>query len=143
MNTDQNPRPYWKRIVFSALKSPINTFFILILFGYAFYIYGLGNDAFFHKIQMIGIFLLWMLWLIARYVLVLLLVFGLIGVGAYLYYDYTHQEQWQCEEDGGYWNKKTKICEEKRTFWQQVQDKWDDYRAKAELLNKISSSSKK
>ena len=139
MNDEQtSKRPLGKRFLGFCLKSPVNTLFALVLLGYAFYIYILGNDAFFHKIQMLGIFLLWMLWLIARYVLVLLLVFGLFGVGSYLYYDYTHQEQWQCEENGGYWNKQTKKCEEKRTFWQQLQDKWEEYRTKAELLNKVS-----
>ena len=77
---------------------------------------------------MLGIVLLWILWCIAKYVLTLILILGVLGIGAYLYYDYSQREVVECEKTGGYWNKKTQKCEEKRSFWQQVEDKWEDFK---------------
>lgn len=141
MSDEQNKPSCWKRFAFACLRSPVNTLFAAALLYNAVYIYVLGHDAFFYKMVMLGIVLLWMLWFVAKYALTLILILGVLGVGAYLYYDYSRQEIVKCEEAGGYWNKKTQKCEEKRTFWQQLQDKWEDYRAKAELLNKVASPS--
>lgn len=130
--------PLWKRFLLGCLKSPVNTIFAAALLYGAFYIYVLGNDAFYYKMLMLGVVLLWMLWIVAKYALTLILILSLLGVGTYLYYDYSRQEIVKCEESGGHWNKKNKKCEEKRGFWQQVESMWQDYRAKAELLNKVS-----
>ncbi|MBQ7285449.1 MAG: hypothetical protein IJW72_04275 [Alphaproteobacteria bacterium] len=129
MSDDKNSAsPLWKRFLLRCLKSPIHTMFVMALLYGAFYIYVLGNDDFYYKMVMLGIVLLWILWCIAKYVLTLILILGVLGIGAYLYYDYSQREVVECEKTGGYWNKKTQKCEEKRSFWQQVEDKWEDFK---------------
>lgn len=138
MSDEPNKTSCWKRFALACLRSPVNTLFSGALLYLVFYIWVLGNDAFYYKMLLLGVILLWLLWIMAKYVLTLLLILAVLGIGGYLYYDYSRQDIVKCEEAGGYWNKKTKQCEEKRTFWQQLQDRWEDYRAKAELLNKVS-----
>ncbi|MBQ8661081.1 MAG: hypothetical protein IJ482_01990 [Alphaproteobacteria bacterium] len=138
MSDEPNKPSCWKRFALACLRSPVNTLFSGALLYLVFYIWVLGNDAFYYKMLLLGVVLLWLLWMMAKYVLTLLLILAVLGIGRYLYYDYSRQDIVKCEEAGGYWNKKTKQCEEKRTFWQQLQDRWEDYRAKAELLNKVS-----
>ena len=101
------------------LKSPINSIFILAAVCFAVIAFGISptleNKTIFFVI--IG---LWVFWFLAKQVLIILVVLGLLGGGAYLYYEYSHQEQRQCEQSGGFWNKETKTCEETVPLWEKA-----------------------
>ncbi len=103
----------------SFIKSPINTLFILAAVCFAVIAFGISptleNKTIFFVI--IG---LWVFWFLAKQVLIILVVLGLLGGGAYLYYEYSHQEQRQCEQSGGFWNKETKTCEETVPLWEKA-----------------------
>ncbi len=124
-----------KRMGMACLRSPIHTLFAIATLGCLGYIFILGNADFFYKMVLVGIVLLWLFWVIAKYVLAFLLILGMLGVGGYFYYNYSRQDMLACEQSGGYWNKNTKTCEEKRTFVQQLESMWNAYMNKDKKAN--------
>ena len=119
----------FKHILLVALKSPINTILFLAFsyFGLKAYVFG---DALIDKLIMFGILALWMFWFIAKHMLMILLLILLLGGGAYFYYEYTHQQEKECEANGGEWNRDTKVCEERQGFWDYIENLWIQYEAK-------------
>lgn len=108
-----------KKILKSFFFSPINTVFFIALLYF-------GAQAYFFdptiksKLICLAVLAIWIFLFLARHVVLLLVVLGLLGAGSYMYYQYSHKEQRQCEESGRYWNKKTSTCEDNIPLLEQV-----------------------
>ena len=100
-----------KKLLKFFIKSPINTLFVLAAVCFAIMAFGI-SPSLENKTIFFIIIGLWVFWFLAKQVLIILVVLGLLSGGAYLYYEYSHREQRQCEQSGGFWNKETKTCEE-------------------------------
>lgn len=110
---------WWGKLLKFGLKSPVNTFFIVVAGYFASQAY-VFEQTVTMKIAFFAVVGLWIFWFLAKQIFVLLIVSGLVAGGAYLYYDYQHREIRKCEESGGYWNKETKTCEEKVPMLEQA-----------------------
>ncbi len=119
----------FKYILFVSLKYLFISILFLFFsyFGQNDYVFG---DAMIDKLIMFGILALWMFWFIAKHMLMILLLILFLSGGAYFYYEYTHQQEKECEANGGEWNRKTKVCEEKQGFWSYIENLWAQYKTK-------------
>ncbi len=122
----EEPKSWWKRLLLALLKSPVNTFFGLLVIYELFSIYVLGQNALTDKLTLAGLLFLWLLWYLFKNVIKLLLLAILIALAAYGWYYYSHQDQRLCEQSGGVWNEQTATCEEKISFWQKVKNLWQE-----------------
>ena len=103
---------WWKRILKFVVFSPIKVIFILALlyFGAQAYLF---DPSFSNKTAFFLVVGLWILVTLVKHAVFLMIILVILGGGAWWYYQYSHQEQKQCEEQGGYWNSNTQVCEEK------------------------------
>ncbi len=118
-----------KRIVLSALKSPINTVLLVLLLYFGLKAYAFDGTLL-DKLTAFGVLALWMFWFIAKHMLIILVLLVLLGGSAYFYYEYAHQQEKECERNGGEWNDQTKTCEEKQSFWSYIEELWAEYKTK-------------
>lgn len=126
--TKKEKKRNWSRRFWGIiLTSPINTIFILLLAYYAFQVYVLDNSPLMNKAIMVGIACLWILWFAAKNLIKLLLLLALIGSAVYGYYNYTTRDIRKCEQNGGVWNKETKTCEEKTSWFHNIQKLIEQY----------------
>ncbi len=100
------------RIIKNFFLSPVNIIFAIAAayFGAQAYFW---EPTFMNRIIFFGIVGLWVFWIVARYMIVLFIIFALIGGGYYAYHQYSTREIRKCEASGGVWNKETKTCEAK------------------------------
>lgn len=125
----ENKPSLLKRIILSALKSPINTVLLVLLLYFGLKAYAFDGTLL-DKLTAFGVLALWMFWFIAKHMLMILLLILFLSGGAYFYYEYTHQQEKECEANGGEWNRKTKVCEEKQGFWSYIENLWAQYKTK-------------
>lgn len=110
---------WWVKLLKFCVKYPVNTLFTVASGYFASQAY-LFDQTVTMKVAFFAILGLWVFWFLAKQIFVLLIMLGLIGGGAYLYYEYQHREIKKCEESGGYWNKETKTCEEEVPLLEQA-----------------------
>ncbi len=135
--SDETPekKSHWLKKFFKiCLLSPVNILFVLALAYYGTKAYYF-NPSIMNKAIFLGIVALWGLWFIAKHMMMLLIVIGILGGGAYLWYDLSQKEARKCEESGGFWNENTRVCEEKVSFTDKVKKFIDEQRAKFERKN--------
>ena len=92
---------------------------------------------------MLGIVFLWGVWFFLKNIIKILLIVAIIGCGAYGWYRYANMDRIKCEESGREWNEATKTCEDKLTFWQEIQNKWEKFKKSAIVIEKASEKTKK
>lgn len=112
------------RALLIFIKNPINSIFALAILFFALKVYVFGG-GFTDKLLMMGAIFLWVLWFMAKHVLLLLLLILLIAGGGYAYYSYNQKLKAECEQSGGAWNSNTKVCEEKVSFQEKVLRLWN------------------
>ena len=114
----QPAKPNWRRrLLISALKSPISTILILAFLYFAFQAYVLQLSPTVNKFYMFGVLFLWVFWYVAKNVFKVILLAVAIAYGAYTYHTYSTGEIARCELSGGTWNEEIGKCEEKTGFW--------------------------
>ena len=124
----------WKKILKRIIKSPINSIFIIALlyFGMQAFMF---SQTLSDKVAFFAVIGVWVLFFIAKQIFLFLIILLLLGGGAYLYYDYTHHEAKQCEQNGGYWNSNTQTCEEKKSSWERLKAFWERNQQKIKEKN--------
>ena len=124
---EENKQKWFTRLLFRVLKSPVNTIFLAAMLYYAFLGFVVQNNPLADRLVFFAVVGLWLLWLLAKNVFKLILLAVVIAACAYGYYAYTHKAIAECEASGGEWNKETKKCEAKRSWWEKAMKLWDDY----------------
>lgn len=109
------------RLLKRCLLSPINTVLLVAVLYFAVRVY-FFESSFSDKALLCGTVALWVFWFVAKQIFMLLVLLGLLGGGAYIYYHYSRLEAIKCEDAGGYWNDNTKTCEAKRSLWEKIQN---------------------
>lgn len=134
---EEKQRPKWQRFLLCCLTSPINTLFVLALlyFGFRGFVWG-GAVA--DKTAVFAVLALWAFYLLAKKAFKIILIIILLLCGGYGYYHYTHLEESQCEQSGGVWNSKKRVCEEKIGLWKRIQKMWSEYAAAKPEPKKIT-----
>ena len=125
-----------------CLGSPVSVLAIVLLAYYGFLAFVLEKDAFLNKTIMLGIVFLWGVWFFLKNIIKILLIVVIIGCGAYGWYRYANMDRIKCEENGREWNETTKTCEDKLTFCQEIQNKWEKFKKSAVIVEKISDEEK-
>lgn len=122
---------FWKKFLKLLINSPIRSIFILALlyFGVQAFVF---SQTLADKIAFFAVIGVWILFFVAKQIFLFLVLVCLLGGGAYLYYDYTHREAKQCEQNGGYWNNNTQTCEEKKSSWERLKAFWERNKQKHE-----------
>lgn len=115
-----------KALLLWFVHSPVRSVFIVLLmyFGVRVLIF----DGLADKLFLTGVFILWLFWFFAKNMIKILLVLIVLGAAGHAYYRYSHQEQIQCEESGGVWNKQTKTCDEKGLIRIWIEKAWQYYK---------------
>ena len=126
-----------------CLGSPVSVLAIVLLAYYGFLAFVLEKDAFLNKTIMLGIVFLWGVWFFLKNIIKILLIVAIIGCGAYGWYRYANMDRIKCEESGRVWNEATQTCEEKLTFWEEIQNKWEKFKKSAIVIEKASEKTKK
>ena len=123
----QPAKPNWRRrLLISALKSPISTILILAFLYFAFQAYVLQLSPTVNKFYMFGVLFLWVFWYVAKNVFKVILLAVAVAYGAYTYHTYSTGETARCELSGGTWNEEIGKCEEKTGFWAGVMKRFQD-----------------
>lgn len=119
------------------LKSPIRSIFVVALmyFGAQAFVF---SQTLTDKIAFFAVIGVWILFFVAKQMFFFLTLLCLLGGGAYLYYDYTHREAKQCEQEGGYWNANTQTCEEKKSSWERLKAFWDKNKLKENAIKETT-----
>lgn len=115
-----------KRILMSALRSPLSTIMILLFAYFGIQAFILHINTATNQIYMVILIFLWVFWYVARNIFKLILLAVVIAYGASLYHEYSTREISQCEASGGQWNEQTSQCEEKTGFWAGVFKRFQD-----------------
>ena len=131
-----------KIILKRAIKSPINSIFIVAALYSATQAF-LLSQTFSDKAVFFMVIGVWILFFLAKQLFLFLILILLLGGGAYLYYDYTHKEARQCEENGGYWNSNTQICEEKKSSCEKLKNFWEKNKSKKQEQNETNEGENK
>ncbi len=118
-DNQENKSGLLKRLLKACLRSPVNFLFSCAVVYCALQAYVLAPSLI-NKMILLGVVGLWMIWFLAKHLIVLLVVLALLGGGAYVYYELTGREARKCEENGGFWNKNTQTCEEKVSLFDKV-----------------------
>lgn len=126
MAEENNPK-WYVRLLLRALRSPVNTVFAAALLYYGFLGFVLENNPLVDKLIFFVVIGLWMFWLLAKNLFKIILLAVVIAMAGYGYYAYTHKDIAECEVSGGEWNKETKTCEAKLSWWQKAMQMWEDY----------------
>lgn len=136
--SEENKTTLVNRLWRLCLRSPVSVLAIVLLAYYGFLAFVLEKDAFLNKTIMLGIVFLWGVWFFLKNIIKILLIVAIIGCGAYGWYRYANMDRIKCEESGREWNETTKTCEDKLTFWQEIQNKWEKFKKSAVVVEKIS-----
>ena len=141
--SEENKTTLANRLWRLCLRSPVSVLAIVLLAYYGFLAFVLEKDPFLNKTIMLGIVFLWGVWFFLKNIIKILLIVAIIGCGAYGWYRYANMDRIKCEESGREWNEATKTCEDKLTFWQEIQNKWEKFKKSAIVIEKASEKTKK
>ena len=120
------PQRWYIRLVLAAIKSPVQTALLCMLLYFACKGYVFQIEPITNKMYMVGVLIVGLLWFMAKNILKIILLAGLIAYGFYMYHTVETRELHACETSGGTWNEKTQKCEEKTGFWSSVVDRFSD-----------------
>ena len=115
-----------KRILMSAVRSPLSTILILLFAYFGIKAFVFHIDTFTNQLYMIILVFLWVFWYVAQNLFKLILLAIAIAYGASVYHEYSTREISQCEASGGQWNEQTERCEEKTGFWAGIFKRFQD-----------------
>lgn len=141
--SEENKTTLANRLWRLCLRSPVSVLAIVLLAYYGFLAFVLEKDPFLNKTIMLGIVFLWGVWFFLKNIIKILLIVAIIGCGAYGWYRYANMDRIKCEESGRVWNEATQTCEEKLTFWEEIQNKWEKFKKSAIVIEKASEKTKK
>lgn len=141
--SEENKTTLANRLWRLCLRSPVSVLAVVLLAYYGFLAFVLEKDPFLNKTIMLGIVFLWGVWFFLKNIIKILLIVAIIGCGAYGWYRYANMDRIKCEESGREWNEATKTCEDKLTFWQEIQNKWEKFKKSAIVIEKASEKTKK
>ena len=141
--SEENKTTLANRLWRLCLRSPVSVLAIVLLAYYGFLAFVLEKDPFLNKTIMLGIVFLWGVWFFLKNIIKILLIVAIIGCGAYGWYRYANMDRIKCEESGRGWNEATQTCEEKLTFWEEIQNKWEKFKKSAIVIEKASEKTKK
>ena len=141
--SEENKTTLANRLWRLCLRSPVSVLAVVLLAYYGFLAFVLEKDPFLNKTIMLGIVFLWGVWFFLKNIIKILLIVAIIGCGAYGWYRYANMDRIKCEESGREWNETTKTCEDKLTFWQEIQNKWEKFKKSAIVIEKASEKTKK
>ena len=140
---EENKTNFGQKLGRLCLRSPVNVLAAVLLAYYGFLAFVLEKDAFVNKTIMLGIVFAWGVWFFLKNIIKLIIIIAIIGCGAYGWYRYANMDRINCEESGRVWNEETKTCEEKLTFWEEIQNKWEKFKKSAIVIEKTSEKTKK
>ena len=141
--SEENKTTLANRLWRLCLRSPVSVLAVVLLAYYGFLAFVLEKDPFLNKTIMLGIVFLWGVWFFLKNIIKILLIVAIIGCGAYGWYRYANMDRIKCEESGRVWNEATQTCEEKLTFWEEIQNKWEKFKKSAIVIEKTSEKTKK
>ncbi len=135
-----NKTNFGQKIWRTCLRSPINVLAGVLLVYFGFLAFVLEKDAFLNKTIMLAVVFVWGVWFFLKNFIKIILFLAIIGCGAYAYYRYVNMDRINCEESGGVWNEASKTCEEKLSFWQEIQNKWLKLKKSAVVIKKATDN---
>lgn len=132
-----------KKITIFCLKNIVNVIFCLLTVYYAFLAFILNIAPIENKLMLGGVIFLWLLWLFAKAIITLVLSGIVIILIVYGWYYYTHYDQITCKNNGGVWNEKEKVCEEKVNIIDRIKDVWENNSFLKIFINKDKEDNNK
>ncbi len=116
----------YKKIAIYCLKNIVNVILGCLTAYYALLAFVLQISPTENKIMLVGVIVLWLLWVFAKAIITLVLSIVIVLLMLYGWYYYTHYDEIVCKNNGGVWNSKEQICEEKIDIWQRLKDVWQN-----------------
>ena len=102
--TDKNGSGWGRKIFRWALTSPVTLVLGALMLYYGFRAYVLEADPWRSKAIMIGLAVLWALWLVFKNLIKFLLLAAVAAAVFYGYYRYENRNEIACREQGGVWD---------------------------------------
>lgn len=126
-DTNEKKKNIFVRGLIAAIKSPINTIFLLALLYFAVQNYILGNASWSNKTLLIATVCLWIGYQFAKYAFKLVVILIIAAALFFGYLSYANREADSCLDNGKTWDEKTQTCVEKDGLIQKVQKLWHEY----------------
>lgn len=127
LETKDKKKNIFVRGLIAAIKSPINTIFLLALLYFAFQTYILGHASWSNKMLLIATVCLWIGYQFAKYAFKLVVILIVAAALFFGYLTYTKDEADSCLDNGKTWDERTQTCVEKDGLIQKVQKLWQEY----------------
>lgn len=121
---DKNESGWGKRFFLWALMSPVTFVFGALMFYYGFRAYVLEADPWRSKAIMIGLAVLWVLWLVFKNLIKFLLLAAVAAAVFYGYYRYENRNEIACREQGGVWDGEKGVCGDKTDWTEKLEELW-------------------
>lgn len=123
----EDKKSWLKGFLWWAITSPVTIFLFALMIWFAAKAYIFETDVWQSKAALLGVFGLWVLWLIFKN-LIKFLLFLAVGVAVfYGFYYYQNKDEIDCEKAGKVWDESEKICEAPKTFMESLEDLWKQY----------------
>ena len=115
----------WGRKFFRwALTSPVTLVLGALMLYYGFRAYVLEADPWRSKAIMIGLAVLWALWLVFKNLIKLLLLAAVAAAVFYGYYRYENRNEIACREQGGVWDGEKGVCGDRTGWTEKLEELW-------------------
>lgn len=122
--TDKNESGWGKRFFRWVLMSPVTFVFGALMLYYGFRAYVLEADPWRSKVIMIGLAVLWVLWLVFKNLIKFLLLAAVAAAIFYGYYRYENRNEIACRERGGVWDGEKGVCGDKTGWTEKLEGLW-------------------
>lgn len=122
--TDKNGSGWGRKIFRWALTSPVTLVLGALMLYYGFRAYVLEADPWRSKAIMIGLAVLWALWLVFKNLIKFLLLAAVAAAVFYGYYRYENRNEIACREQGGVWDGEKGVCGDKTGWTEKLEELW-------------------
>lgn len=125
--TEKSEAGWGKKFLLWAVTSPVTLVLGALMLYYGIRAYVLEIDPWRSKAIMIGLALLWALWLVFKNLIRFLLLAAVVGAVFYGYYRYENRDEIACREQGRVWNGEKGVCEDKTGWKEKLEELWERF----------------
>ena len=118
--SNEDNKSVFKRILGFILRNPINISCLLGIIYCSVQAFIFDNQPIMHKGILSAIVIIWGVLFVINHLFKLIMLLAVIIALIFGYNYWTGKDKRLCEENGGYWNSKKEICEEKQPWWHQI-----------------------
>ena len=103
---------------------PVTLVLGALMLYYGFRAYVLEADPWRSKAIMIGLAVLWVLWLVFKNLIKFLLLAAVAAAVFFGYYRYENRNEIACREQGGVWDGEKGVCGDKTGWTEKLEELW-------------------